>query len=852
MDVLSLCPLPASPLVWELLPSRWVLTVVCKATFRLEPGVLSLAEEQEPLCGQDRYVDGDPGRSLFAPSDMVPFKPRADVVLVGSAHTKSAQPVRSLVARLSVGKVDKSIEVVCPRVRTRDGEIREGKRWTKMPVSYERAAGGPGTDNPVGMGPGSPRDPYGQLPLPCLLPVGFAQGPDKAPPPVGFGPIAAGWPPRKARIGRASPDRDPALAPFGDGFDPAYFQCAPPDQQIDTIRPAERITLESLHPRYPLFVTSLPGLVPRARVEIGSPPREIGFTGDTLWIDTDAGICTVTYRAKVDLERADQEGRVLVALAKGDQAIPWARLAPAPSAPSVVSVPPSPATAPPSVVVPPARQSALPAPPSPGPPARQSTIPAPSAPAPVVVPSARAATFAAPPPPLSASVEEELSESEVDIEITQSEGSILLLDETAPVRPITRPTPSVAGEGPALPFHAPPPGWRPPAATPSRPAAPPPPGPPDDLDVFSPRLARNTLPDWFESGTMRSSPEAPPPAAAPKTPPPPLLTATAPWAPLPAPPPLLAPPPGESFGLLEASNAAVRPPEAPVSRAAAEPEVRPSEARPAPPPAEFVVIELTWFDPAAAPLLAHLPRVALPGGQVKSAEPRPDDVRSQDGAAAEATLAEAVRGRFHEALSRGAPLGTSGLEAALDAAEEESPPRPAIVLVMGSLELCLDEVEMLGALVSAASPLATSDKKLKEVIDVAAEMLKAPMLGMPDVAQGLGARIREAWSKANRALPPDHLAACTERLLLEQRSYQKRELLDDAWIRALLSNGSHEVPVYLPAKISKRLPLFRRFPARLVAEVVWSQDQYETCPVALRALALGRLPGRGRGRAGKR
>ena len=84
---------------------------------------------------------------------------------------------------------------------------------------------------------------------------------------------------------------------------------------------------------------------------------------------------------------------------------------------------------------------------------------------------------------------------------------------------------------------------------------------------------------------------------------------------------------------------------------------------------------------------------------------------------------------------------------------------------------------------------------------------------------GLGARIRDAWTKANRALPADHLTSATERLLVEQRAFQKRDLLDDTWIRALLSSeGGPSIPVYLPAKIARRLPLFRRLPARLLAE----------------------------------
>src|SRR4051794_39483342 len=100
MDVVSLCPLPAAPLLWQRAPSRWALTVICKATYLLEPGTAPLAPDQEPLNEHEDHWDDDPSRSLFAPSDLVPWKPRADVLLVGSAFARSGQPVRSLVARL--------------------------------------------------------------------------------------------------------------------------------------------------------------------------------------------------------------------------------------------------------------------------------------------------------------------------------------------------------------------------------------------------------------------------------------------------------------------------------------------------------------------------------------------------------------------------------------------------------------------------------------------------------------------------------------------------------------------------------------------------------------------------------
>ena len=87
------------------------------------------------------------------------------------------------------------------------------------------------------------------------------------------------------------------------------------------------------------------------------------------------------------------------------------------------------------------------------------------------------------------------------------------------------------------------------------------------------------------------------------------------------------------------------------------------------------------------------------------------------------------------------------------------------------------------------------------------------------------------------------------RALLEQRKYQIRELAGAPWIRALLHGlaGDRPVPTYLPAELAKKLPLFMRFPARLIVEVLPQQDQTESHPAALRALALARtVQARGR------
>src|SRR5690349_18403263 len=102
MEIVSISPLRTSSLRWQILSDAWVLTVVCKATYVLAPTESPLAPEQEEPNEDDTYWNDDPARSLHAATDLVPFKLRADVLLVGHAFAPGERPVRSLVARMVI------------------------------------------------------------------------------------------------------------------------------------------------------------------------------------------------------------------------------------------------------------------------------------------------------------------------------------------------------------------------------------------------------------------------------------------------------------------------------------------------------------------------------------------------------------------------------------------------------------------------------------------------------------------------------------------------------------------------------------------------------------------------------
>ncbi|MEZ4294783.1 MAG: DUF2169 domain-containing protein [Polyangiaceae bacterium] len=325
MEIVALTPLPVAALYFQPEPSSWAVSLVCKATFALTPGVAQLHDTQEAIEDDDRYWDDDPAKSVFAPCDLVPMKAAVDVLLVG--HAFAHQPVASSIARIAVGSIDKSIEVVRNRAFTDDGRLLFGRPWFARPLRYEHAGGGPGTDNPVGIAPGT-RDRQGRLRIPHLQPPGFEiASPSIAVPPVGFGPIAPTWPPRARRIAHHNPPvswADFRTQPLPSGLDRAYFNSAPRDQQLASLPAGAPLLLEGLLQDHPLLQTRLPGLRPRAfRRTPDHGPTYVPMPVDTLWIDTDRAIVTVSFRACVPIGHPLEVGRIVIGMESPGEHMSW-------------------------------------------------------------------------------------------------------------------------------------------------------------------------------------------------------------------------------------------------------------------------------------------------------------------------------------------------------------------------------------------------------------------------------------------------------------------------------------------------------------------------------------------------
>ncbi|HEY4119595.1 MAG TPA: DUF2169 domain-containing protein, partial [Byssovorax sp.] len=286
--------------------------VVAKATYDLRPVTSPLAEQQEDVNEADNHWNDDANRSVYAPSDTAPFKARADVLLVGDAFAPHGEPVTHVAARLVVGGVDKSIDVFGDRAGT---TAQPPAPFVKMPIVYERAAAC--ADNPVGVRVDAQSGRRASAPN--LVASNGAEL-------VGFGPIAPRWPSRARLVGRAAAawTGGALTQPMPEGFPAAFFNVAPPDQQIERLAPDQHLVLENLSADHPLLVTSLAGLRARAFVARDGEIEELELVADTLWIDTARQIATLAFRGQLALAGPNERGRVVVVAEEADHALAWA------------------------------------------------------------------------------------------------------------------------------------------------------------------------------------------------------------------------------------------------------------------------------------------------------------------------------------------------------------------------------------------------------------------------------------------------------------------------------------------------------------------------------------------------
>lgn len=317
----TLCKPPFSIgfLPWRFAPAEDSLVLVVKGTYRLQHGGQAQpVEKPEPPTG-DLHTGEDPFSSACRyASDIVPFKPRADAMLVGKVFTPEGRAIPQCSASFSVGKASLSLLVTGDRywLDPAGGVASEPRPFTEMGLGYERSFGGAGfAANPAGKGVIDPsaREAV-ERPLPNIEdPRELVKRPGDRPAPAGFGPLSPFWAHRASKwpaVGDDWAERWPW--PSGQ-IDYGYFNAAQPPLQIEGyLKGDEIIVCENLHPSRRRYECKLPGVRPRCfaidAAGDGERFREVGLRLDTLWVDMESETLVLGWRGSVPVASDDFEG----------------------------------------------------------------------------------------------------------------------------------------------------------------------------------------------------------------------------------------------------------------------------------------------------------------------------------------------------------------------------------------------------------------------------------------------------------------------------------------------------------------------------------------------------------------
>lgn len=299
---------------------RPFMAVIIKGTFKLDrdaPATPLSPDKQAKISSATTYLD-DIGTSDKTPTDVAPFKPRADCLFIGSAHAPDGNPVQVLEARFVVGPMSKTLSVYGDRqwVREADGTVQltEPRPFNEVPMRAEYAHGGlDSTHNYHGLG----FEPLGAEPgasvsVANIVPEGqTAISWEHDIPHAGFGMLAPMQQPRRALLGTTDKHWSLRRRPLPPkDFDPLFFNAAPLDQQIDGyLAGDEEIALLNLHPDESDFRAALPGRRVRCFVnrtmDSDDPSKhifaEVKTVLDTCIVDVPAETLTLVWRGTLEI-----------------------------------------------------------------------------------------------------------------------------------------------------------------------------------------------------------------------------------------------------------------------------------------------------------------------------------------------------------------------------------------------------------------------------------------------------------------------------------------------------------------------------------------------------------------------
>jgi len=305
-------PMTAMPRGFSFVKGQRHAVIMAKAEYELVEGELVLGsaelEDAAKLTLEADDPAGEPDVALVKSSEQAPTKPKADVLLFGTAYAPGGAEAAGVRTLLRVSRssgeavIEKEIDVVGDRVWMSDGTRGDILPFTSMPMTWERAFGGPGDKlNPAGVGRRG--DPLPNLERPDR-PV---ESRDAKIEPTCYAAVNPAWKPRCDKLGSYGADYVEKYWPWMPGdFDWSHFNTAPDDQQVEGFLVGdETIEMRHLVEGHETFRTKLAGDRLRAFVLIrerdGSETfREVELVIDTLTIMPDEKRVSVVWRGQTE------------------------------------------------------------------------------------------------------------------------------------------------------------------------------------------------------------------------------------------------------------------------------------------------------------------------------------------------------------------------------------------------------------------------------------------------------------------------------------------------------------------------------------------------------------------------
>ena len=259
-------------------------------------------------------------------------KPRAEMLVGGTAAAPGGTPVPAMMLEWRVGPLHKRLAILGDRYWQIGGggvTQTEPKPFAEMPIDPERAFGGPGhPDNPSGIGFKAQERIQARQPAP-LPNIEYAdhmiRSIDQTPPPALCGPMDLASPKRRRYAGTYDDHWLKTNAPsLPDDVDPRLFLLAAEDQQFpDFLSGGEPYALRGFCKDHEELRGTLPAFRVRAFLarrpgQDDAPPgefSEMSMRIDTLWLVAGARRGILVYRGALPVTDVDAEDLSHVMLA---------------------------------------------------------------------------------------------------------------------------------------------------------------------------------------------------------------------------------------------------------------------------------------------------------------------------------------------------------------------------------------------------------------------------------------------------------------------------------------------------------------------------------------------------------